>query len=189
MMPRTTGGKGFILQPGDVRLIRGFFPVDKCRSVIEMLANNAMPIDANHPDFETPHVFQIFRFEKPLFNNIQEIFGPMFDKWKELSNNDIKWEDKRVRPQIIHYPKGGGFFGRHSHPRHPQEYGLVLNLTDGPGTMFHFDDGDYQVQAKAGDLTIFRYDIPHSVPMIDPGSPLEFHRPTGRWTAILPVYE
>ena len=31
------------------------------------------------------------------------------------------------RFQFIHYPKGGGFFDWHEHPRYPVNYGMILN--------------------------------------------------------------
>ena len=47
--------------------------------------------------------------------------------------NKILKTDKRKKiyrkVQVIHYPKGGGFFGKHQHPRYPTNYGLIINLT------------------------------------------------------------
>lgn len=181
-------GMGLVLLSDSVHLIRRFAAPETCAAVIqECLSKDAGGISLNLPNFETPNVFCDWK-PKQLNDTLLSVFQAMKDKWEELTGDTIGWDDPRIRPQVIHYPRGGGFFGRHNHPLEPQKWGLILNLTSGPGTVFHMDGYDIQMQPEAGDLTVFRYDIPHSVPMIDPGVPLEFFSPTERWTAILPIY-
>lgn len=178
-------------QLSDVSVIKGFADKTLCKKAVHVmaLAGNRHEVSINSTGFKTPHVMQLFNIEKlTMPDELKQIFYPMKDKWEELGGPKVTWDDNKLRPQIIHYPRGGGFFGKHEHPLEPQKFGLILSLTDGPGTIFHFPEGDLQTHREEGDLTIFRYDIPHSVGMVDPGVPLEFFRPTGRWTAILPYY-
>ncbi len=83
-----------------------------------------------------------------------------------------------LRPQIIHYPQGGGFFAWHSHERMPQGYGLILNLSQ-PGvdyqsgsTCFKIDDQDVSINDVHGfgALALFRFDLLHMVEAIQPSS-------------------
>ena len=99
-------------------------------------------------------------------------------------------------PIVIHYPIGGGFIQWHSHPRFPNNYGLILNLTQ-KGE--HFDKGGFteivstdgeviklEEHCNAGDLVLFKYDLKHRVAPCDSDKDLTFAA-NGRWTAILPI--
>jgi hypothetical protein len=105
-------------------------------------------------------------------------------------------EGANFHPQIIHYPKGGGFFDRHMHPFEPQKIGLIASLTKKPkhfgngGTLFWKDNEELDAEPAQtiGSVTLFRYDLPHAVSKVDPDAPLEFGKPNGRWVAILPYW-
>ena len=166
-------------------VVPGFISREACSEIIRVTnrVSEMCPVNLNLPGYKTPNVMQQFDINRAGIRNapvLFDAFSKMKAKWEEYGGVKTTWEDPKLRPQVIHYPRGGGFFGRHSHPLEPQQYGLVLSLTDGPATTFHLDDGDVETEREAGDLTLFRYDIPHSVPMVDPGVPLEFFRPTGR---------
>jgi len=96
------------------------------------------------------------------------------------------------RPQIIHYPVGGGYFDWHSHPRHPVNYGLIANLSNQPdhtsgNTEIIDDNGNLvKIEDHLHDraLVLFRYDLKHRVA---PAKQLTFGT-NGKWSAILPIY-
>lgn len=103
---------------------------------------------------------------------------------------------RKQRPQIIHYPSGGGIFGRHTHPLEPQRIGLILGLSK-RGQDFHSGATAFEVDGKRfgtenchdiGDLVLFRFDIPHWVTAVDQGDKFEPSSDRGRWTAVLPFY-
>ena len=101
-----------------------------------------------------------------------------------------------ARPQLIHYPLGGGFLGWHQHQLLPQKFGLILNVSergvdcDTGGTRFKVLDRviDSEDNQEVGDVTIFRYDLPHDVVAVDPGGPVQWTNERGRWTFIMPYY-
>ncbi|WP_420433341.1 hypothetical protein [Hyphobacterium sp.] len=110
---------------------------------------------------------------------------------------DTPLDGARLHPQFIHYPRGGGYFGRHVHPFQPQKIGLIVALT-ASGT--HFDTGstlfwderdrrlDLDAWQAVGSDTAFRYDLPHAVSGVDTDAQLAFGTPTGRWVAIMPLH-
>ena len=101
------------------------------------------------------------------------------------------------RPQLLHYPVGGGFFDWHTHPRFPNNYGLILNLSK-KGRDFNAGQTEVKIEngeiikvedyADIGDLILFRYDLLHRVSPCDSDRDLVFSE-GGRWTAILPLLE
>jgi len=141
-------------------------------------------------------IMQIYENE----NNLDLIKG-LFRKMIDLqivclggAYSDSK--DSSVKPQIIHYPTGGGFFDWHTHPRFPTNYGIILNLSQKDdqfytgSTEFKIDNGqivNVEEYVDIGDLILFRYDLPHRVTPCDPEKNLEFSS-QGRWTAIVPIY-
>ncbi len=111
---------------------------------------------------------------------------------------ESKWA---LRPQIIHYPRGGGFFDWHRHPRHPVNYGLIASLSEqgreftSGNTEIRGDDGTViQIEKHLGKgtvikgtLVLFRYDLEHRVAPCDPDRRMIFDT-NGKWSAILPIY-
>lgn len=182
---------GSILRFDDISVIPNFIDRALCQEVIDLcMKEDNSEINFNMPHYETPNLMHQFKFklQDRADDVLLRVFGLMKSKWEDVGGVKTDWSDKKLRPQVIHYPRGGGFFGKHSHPLEPQKFGLVLSLTDGAGTTFHLEQGDLHTERKAGDLTLFKYDIPHSVPMVEPDAPLEFFRSSGRWVAILPFY-
>lgn len=161
--------------------------------------------DQNNFKSKTPHIFASYNindisvFDDKNAEVVKHVFGKMATFQQALTETKFGLFDEskvRAHPQVIHYPSGGGYFGAHTHPFLPQKVGLILNLSKkgrdfsrGGTRYFYFgetvDVDEYQDQ---GDLTVFRYDVPHDVSHVDPEKPLTFLQNTGRWVAILPYY-
>ena len=136
-----------------------------------------------------------------LWDFVGEAFIKMNQFQKDYLNFNASTYDSKSevapRPQIINYPKGGGFFDWHIHPRFPNNYGLILNLSK-KGRDFHSGQTEFvdpsddttiiQIDdyADIGDLTIFRFDLNHRVAPVDENEDLSFSD-NGRWTAVLPL--
>jgi len=103
-------------------------------------------------------------------------------------------EGRCLNPAIIHYPRGGGYFGEHGHNFLPQKAGLILSLSkrgiDFTSGGTRFCDGKSWVSIEAfhdiGDICLFRYDFPHDVTEVDPHHHLSLERQEGKWSAVLP---
>ena len=136
--------------------------------------------------------------ELPIVNSTLPIFEKMelFQK-KYLGIEKFINDKVKRRPQILHYPLGGGFFDWHAHPRFPNNYGLILNLSK-KGRDFNAGQTEVKTEngeiikvednADIGDLILFRYDLLHRVAPCDSDQDLVFSE-RGRWTAILPLLE
>ena len=150
---------------------------------------------------QTQRIFRSFHFGKDdgseYYNTVKDFFARLedFQKKYTVPDSDIPKNFKRFW-QIIHYPRGGGFFDWHEHPRYPVNYGLIVNLSEKnrefntgqtefkiDGTIIKVDD-----YADVGDLILFRFDLEHRVAPCDPEEDLLFSS-NGRWTAVLPVLE
>jgi hypothetical protein len=159
------------------------------------------------PRQKTPHNFHAYNFnhilqvEPPELSQILlAIFEPLRRFQNDLTGNNGRYErdelGRKVRPQIIHYPCGGGMFGRHTHPLEPQRIGLVLALAE-RGKDFERGSTHFEITGSdigtddihdIGDMILFRFDIPHWITVIDEGGNLDYSSPRGRWTAVLPYY-
>jgi hypothetical protein len=182
------------------------------------LENDLMPaqtyIDENFhaiesgisPGQKTPHCYHAYNFNKlrlvdsDIRPGLLNLFERLSLFQNQLTGKHDAFEPDRKgrmqRPQIIHYPSGGGVLGRHMHPLEPQRVGLVLGLskrgedfTSG-GTWFEVDGRRFGTEDchDLGDLIVFRYDIPHWVTAIDQGEKFDPSLERGRWTAVLPFY-
>jgi hypothetical protein len=162
-------------------------------------------VDNNPPLSKTKHIFHTLNFEslRHLTDGIRENIETVFTRMKEIDNSLTEprgdFDGPRAgqpnfHPQIIHYPRGGGFFDRHEHSILPQKIGLIASLTK-KGTHFssggtHFWNGSEMIDAEPaqtiGSVTLFRFDLPHAVSQVDPENDLEFGAHSGRWVAVLP---
>ncbi len=162
-------------------------------------------VDNNPALSKTKHIFHTFNLENvtAIGGAEGEAITKVFEKLVQLDNklmgkrgslSSTKDRALNFHPQIIHYPKGGGFFDRHTHPLDPQKIGLIASLTkkgdhfDRGGTLFWEDENEVDAgpAQSIGSVTLFRFDLPHAVSKCDPDAPLEFNKPNGRWTAVLP---
>ena len=171
---------------------------DRLNSKKSFVRRDLEPINSS-----TSHTFDsycISTFDKKndyLFSITFEIFDLMKNIHNKLTKKN--WDfgkdslTKGYRPQIIHYPSGGGHFDYHKHPLYPQEIGLILNISS-PGldynsgsTVFKFNSKEIDVYDShlQGSIVLFRYDLLHKVTEVDPGSKIDFKK--GRLSAIMPI--
>jgi len=167
---------------------------------------NVHRIDDNPASSMTPHLMHIYNFwqvdawrEGALF---RKVIQPLVDLQESLScyftGGTLADQGLRIRPQLIHYPRGAGYFEYHTHPLKPQLVGLICSMT-GPEDS-HSDLNAYaQFKTEAGEVackgihhlgsvTLFRYDLPHRVHNDSPkGTPYRFDDPAGKWSLVMPV--
>jgi hypothetical protein len=143
--------------------------------------------------------FNNLGIKSDLFNSLIFHVKILTDFYRELINNDSSFvlDSSKIHPQIIHYPQGGGFFSKHIHSLRPQLFGLILGLSkfgndySSGGTGFEKPNGeivDLEKDLDAGDIALFRYDLPHWVGSVDIEQSLNFNNTKGRWTLIIPHY-
>ena len=156
---------------------------------------------------KTPHIFHAYNFnnlnglENSLKQTLRTVFDPMIELQNRLAGTSGDLQDLEAQyilhPQIIHYPVGGGYFEKHIHPFEPQKFGLIVSLSEKgkhfqTGATLYYDQSDQETDLDhtqtIGSLTIFKYDIPHAVGIVDKNNSLSFDQPSGRWSAILPYY-
>ena len=68
-----------------------------------------------------------------------------------------------------------------------REYGVDFHKG---GTTFVTPEGleESELNNDIGDITLFRYDLPHAVSPVDSNEPIDWNSDKGRWTMILPYY-
>lgn len=156
---------------------------------------------------KTPHIFHAFNLylrEGAIEPRLDRAIRPFFTAMKGLQNaltgNDADFTldagGRFLRPQLLQYPSGGGFFEQHFHPYLPQKIGLITGLSeqgtdfDSGGTCFEFGGRTIRIEGRhhMGDIAMFRYDIPHWISPIDADKRLDWRSQRGRWTMVLPYY-
>jgi hypothetical protein len=167
-------------------------------------------IDLNPAKSKTPHIFHAHNFnnigalDAKLRESLMAVFTPMVGLQNGVAGTAARICDfsaaHTLHPQVIHYPRGGGYFGRHEHPLEPQRVGLIAGLSargtafkTGSTLYFPSENGrektiDMDQHQTLGSITMFRYDIPHAVTAVDEDADMSFSTPDGRWVAILPYY-
>lgn len=156
------------------------------------------------PRQKTLHVFHLYEFGElaqipdELSGKLRAIFEPLRDFQNALTGNAAGFaagsDGRRVHPQVIQYPAGGGRFDQHVHLLEPQRIGLILGLSE-RGRDFSRGSTHFEIEGKdvgtdeihdIGDLILFRFDIPHWITPIDDEDVLDYSSNRGRWTAVLP---
>ncbi len=134
-----------------------------------------------------------------LWRQLEGCFRPMAAFHSRLVGENagfsVDADTPGYRPQIIHYPRGGGYFDLHEHPHLPMRYGMILNLSrkgeDFKRGQTYFMVGKEKISIDAqhliGDLCVFRYDLKHGIDPVDPEFGDYKWDESGRWTAILPI--
>ena len=154
-----------------------------------------------------PHIHRHFNFNRfdllsePLRSTLFAAFEPLRRLQNRLAGTAARFSPTsdryKLRPQVIQYPSGGGFFSEHCHALEPQRIGLVLALSQRGidyktgAACFRIGNEEIDTDAvhDAGDILLFRYDVPHFVRPVDPDtSPIDWRSPAGRWSLILPYY-
>jgi hypothetical protein len=155
---------------------------------------------------KTPHVFHSYNFPRPsqlppeLSAHLLRYFRPLTEFKTRLTGNEAQLEEfgdgPALHPQLIQYPAGGGYFGRHIHPLEPQRVGTIVGLsrrgvdfTSG-GTCVVVDGAvvDLEHHHDLGDIALFRYDAPHWVNPSDLVDKFDWESQAGRWSMVLPLY-
>lgn len=155
---------------------------------------------------KTPHVFHDCNFNdfstlpEDLRNALLSVFEPLRNFYNSVTGYNVPFgyiqDDHYFHPQLIHYPIGGGFFGRHIHNLHPQKVGFILNLskykedyTSG-GTAFETNGSvvDIETVHDLGDLCMFPYDLDHWVKQSSLQDQFTWDYSKGRWVATLAYF-
>lgn len=164
-------------------------------------------IDHLPPKSKTPHIFHAYNLYlrgDAIDPRLDEAFRPYFTAMKGLQNalteNEADFtadaDGRFLRPQVLQYPSGGGFFDRHDHAFLPQKIGLIVGLSQqgvdftSGSTWFEFNGERFSIENKhnMGDIALFKYDLPHGITAIDDDEELDWRSPRGRWTMVLPYY-
>ena len=154
------------------------------------------------PPSRTPHLFETFCFAfddaEDGLSEVEEVFETVAATWRILTDRTeglaLDATGRALRPQVIHYPRGGGFFDSHTHDLDPQRIGLIVGMSkqgrdfDTGGAVFKTDGAEIHTDDAhdIGDICLFRYDLDHRVSAVDANRPLEWGG-TGRWTMVLPL--
>jgi len=165
-------------------------------------------VDINPPNSLCRRIFRTFFINQSVKNELWDACSKTFLRMNNIQRDylgigtdffDLKAE-MVFSPQIIHYPRGGGFFDWHEHPRFPTNYGLILSLSK-KNKHFYIGQTEFEVPCGStmervgtgaysdiGDLTLFKFDLLHRVSPVDKDSDIVFDE-NGRWTAVLPLLE
>jgi hypothetical protein len=128
-----------------------------------------------------------------VFDILLEIYNKLLEKEYAFG---VNYNGFMLMPQLIQYPRGGGFFSEHFHAIQPQKIGLVLGGSEygrdyiKGGGRFRSSDGTWvstEGHHQIGDITLFRFDIGHDITPVDPDFQLDWGREDGRWTFVLPL--
>lgn len=156
---------------------------------------------------QAPHVFHDFNFNDfpslPASPKLEllNLFEPLRLLYNSLTGYLIEFRipavGPYVHPQLIQYPRGGGFFARHWHNFVPQKVGFIVSLSrhaiDYPngGTVFEIDGEVIDVEGyhDIGDICIWRYDYPHWVKQSDLKDKFRWESNDGRWVATFAHFD
>jgi hypothetical protein len=134
-----------------------------------------------------------------IISHVQWLFDAMRDLHQRLTGLKASYRDGsragRLRPQIMHYPSGGGARAWERHSGDPTVISQIAALSKRGtefcvgGTVFKSEDllVDATEHHDLGDICLFRSDLWHAVTPVDPGTPLDLRSERGRWTAVLPI--
>jgi hypothetical protein len=156
---------------------------------------------------QAPHLFHDYNFHAfgalpdELAALLHGLFEPLRQLYNTLTARDLEFtvpaSGPYLHPQIIHYPNGGGFFGRHWHALEPQQLGFIVVLSaqgehyPRGATVFDIDGEvvDLEGRQQLGDVCIWRYDHPHWVTQSDLGHKFDWDAPDGRWVATFAYFD
>jgi hypothetical protein len=160
-------------------------------------------VDIEPPKSNTRRVFRSLILVPDEADPLWPRMRPCFDRQAAFYNRlrdtafgfSCEPDLRGFRPQVIHYPRGGGYFDTHQHPLMPMQYGLILNISSkgrdfSSGQTYFMLDGEkvsIDAQHELGDLCLFRYDLPHGIDPVDPQAGDYRWDATGRWTAVVPL--
>lgn len=215
---------GADVSAGDVHVIKNVFPADEARRLRDLIfAWGQSQTASAQKDFyartkenhfcvergvsgiqKTLHFYHSYNLNDytqiesvELRDLLMKFCAPLRTFYNAITGNESNFTgEKFLHPQVIHYPAGGGFFARHTHPLEPQRIGLLVSLSQRGvdfqrgGTGFDADGEitDIEPHHDAGDVGLFRFDLPHWVSPIDIEQAMDAESARGRWTLVLPYY-
>ena len=162
--------------------------------------------DSENINSKTPHTFDSYfistcpddllsQLTKKIFSSMRDFDWAINSYFRKCEPNfPIENQIFSLRPQIIHYPVGGGWFDWHCHQLKPQYFGLILNLSK-KGKDYEAGSTKFRIGLKEisidhihdqGALAFFRYDLEHCVEHIKPLT-TELNWNLGRWSAVMPL--
>ena len=188
-------------------IIKNFLQKNFCKEIIEYCVNisqknqhrkltkegDYFSTDIHPSNVKTDRVFRKYMLGKSFekkFKKINDIIKFQHDKILKPKNNNLKTEI-----QVVHYPRGGGYFAEHKHNRYPTNYGIIITLSEKGSdfnkgaTSIKFKDKFINLEKyniNKGDLTLFRFDLTHKITPVDPDKYLSFDN-KGRWTLLLSI--
>jgi hypothetical protein len=134
-----------------------------------------------------------------ITSQVRWMFDAMRDLHQRLTGMQTRYRlgqpEGTLRPQIMHYPSGGGARVWERHSGDPTVISQIVALSE-RGSDFHvggnvFETGERLVDTSGhhdlGDICLFRSDLWHAVTPVDPAEHLDFGSERGRWTAVLPL--
>jgi hypothetical protein len=155
---------------------------------------------------QSPHVFHDYNFndfstlQEPLRNKLYLTFDSLRIFYNQLTDNSLDFGfiegEPYLHPQLIQYPNGGGFFGRHNHNLLPQKVGFILSLSKfkrdftGGGTNFLIDNEVINLEGiqDIGDLVLWKNNLDHWVSQTPLEDWFSWDSPNGRWVATLAYF-
>lgn len=156
---------------------------------------------------QAPHVFHDYNFNDftKLPEDLNKKLFKLFDNLRIFYNSLTQYTAPLgliegaayFHPQLIHYPMGGGFFGRHNHNLLPQKIGFILSLSDygkdymSGGTCFVINNEIIDIEGKLGigDLCLWPNDIDHWVKQSTLEDKFDWDSEKGRWVATLAYFD
>jgi hypothetical protein len=156
---------------------------------------------------QSPHVFHDYNFNdftklpERLRADLTAVFEPLRRLYCELTGYSVKFGviegAPYLHPQLIHYPLGGGFFGRHNHNLLPQKIGFILSLSDygkdyrNGGTCFVTKGEVVDIEGKLqiGDLCLWPNDVDHWVKQSTLEDNFSWESDMGRWVITLAYFD
>ena len=155
------------------------------------------------PNQKTLHYYNAYNFNNSISHlkssSLNKIFKSMedfFNAYTLLGANCEKGDRIKLRPQLIHFQKGGGFLSSHIHKKLPQEIGLIL-VGSKKGIDYNKCDIGFQKNkeiintlqvCEIGDLIVFNYGQTHWVESCDIQEKIDENSMDGLWIFTLPYY-
>jgi hypothetical protein len=155
---------------------------------------------------KVPHVFHDYNFNdfsilsESMRTKMLAVFDPLRSFYNELTGYNVPFGfiegAPYLHPQVIQYPVGGGFFGRHNHNLLPQKIGFILSLSrygqdyKGGGTCFEINGEiiDMESHQDMGDLVLWPNDVDHWVKQAPLDDWFSWDYETGRWIITLAYF-
>jgi hypothetical protein len=156
---------------------------------------------------QSPHVFHDYNFNnfdilpEKLSVKLLHVFESLRVLYSELTDQHTKLGVAEAgpyfHPQVIHYPLGGGFFGRHNHNLKPQLVGFILSLSK-YGIDYKAGGACFEIAGKTvdteghhdiGDLCLWRNDLDHWVKQSPLDDKFSWESERGRYVATLAYFD